>query len=366
MIPASLPIHHPRDARLLVVDEHGRVSHRLRSSLSELVNPDDLIVANDAATLPASLTGVHLPSGEAVEVRLAGRDSLVPDRVSRFVAVVFGAGDYRTPTENRPLPPPLHSGDGLVLGPLRAVIVRVIAYGRLVEVIFAHTAAEIWEGVARHGRPIQYSYVEAPLAIWDTWTAVASVPVAFEAPSAGFVLDWRFIATMRARGASFATLTHAAGISSTGDEALDRLLPLDEPYFIPQSTVDAITSARERGGRIIAVGTTVVRALEHAALRDGIVRAGEGLATGRVGSDTRLRIVDAIVSGMHEPGTSHYELLRAFVDDDVLRTMSRDADAYEYRTHEFGDSSLLIKSPFMNHEGHEELEGHEFQKGLVS
>ena len=96
------------------------------------------------------------------------------------------------------------------------------------------------------------------------------------------------------------------------------MLPFDEPYRIPASTAAAVRHARQRGRRIIAIGTTVVRALEHAAAADGIVRPGEGLASQKIGPSTRLRVVDAILSGTHERGTSHYELLRAFADDATL------------------------------------------------
>jgi S-adenosylmethionine:tRNA ribosyltransferase-isomerase len=177
--------------------------------------------------------------------------------------------------------------------------------------------------------------------LWDVWTPIAGPPVAFEPPSAGFVLDWRTLGALRSRGVAFATLTHAAGISSTGDEALDAQLPFDEPYFIPAATVHAIGCAQARGARIVAVGTTVVRALEHAALQGARIGAGPGLATQRIGALTPLRVVDAIVSGTHEPGSSHYLLLRAFADDAVLRDADAALDAHGYRTHEFGDSVLI-------------------------
>ena len=341
MIPAGIATQRPANAKLLVIDQRGAITHRARADFPALVREGDVVVANDAATLPASLTGVHLPTGEMVEVRLAGRDSLLPREVTRFTAVVFGAGDFRTPTENRPAPPVLHPGDALRLGPLPATVAAVLAHPRLIEIRFETGVPEIWDGLARHGRPIQYAYVPHPLAIWDTWTRFASLPVAFEAPSAGFILDWTTIASLRARGAAFVTLTHAAGISSTGDAALDRLLPLDEPYYIPSSTAASIGACTRRGGRVIAIGTTVVRALEDAARADGTIRPGAGIATLRIGPLTLLRRVDAIVSGTHEPGTSHYELLRAFQNDEVLRRMERDANILGYRTHEFGDSIWL-------------------------
>jgi S-adenosylmethionine:tRNA ribosyltransferase-isomerase len=177
--------------------------------------------------------------------------------------------------------------------------------------------------------------------VWDVWTPFAAMPVAFEPPSAGFVLDWASIRAMQRRGVAFATLTLAAGISSTGDAELDRRLPLDEPYRIPANTAAAIGEARRQGGRIVAVGTTVVRALEHAAARDGVVHSGDGLANQRVGPSTVLRVVDTILSGTHEPDSSHYQLLRAFADDATLAEVTAALDAQAYRTHEFGDSMFI-------------------------
>jgi S-adenosylmethionine:tRNA ribosyltransferase-isomerase len=150
------------------------------------------------------------------------------------------------------------------------------------------------------------------------------------------------LAAIRQHQAGFATITHAAGISSTGDEDLDRLLPFDEPYHIPLTTAKAVERTRQRGGRVIAVGTSVVRALEDAATEDGHLRSGEGLAKGRIGPATHLKVVDAILSGTHEPGTSHYELLRAFLEDSTLERATAELDARGYRTHEFGDSVLIF------------------------
>ncbi len=343
MIAAALPIQRPADAKLLAVDESGRLTHHRRADFASLVQPGDLVVANDAATMPASLSGVHVATGRPVELRLAGRRSLRGGDITRFTAVAFGAGDFRTPTEHRPAPPAFTAGDALQLGPLRASVAAVLGHPRLIDVAFPGPVDAIREGLARHGRPIQYSHLQQPLAIWDTWTQVAALPVAFEAPSAGFVLDWRLLRALGARGAAFATLTHAAGISSTGEAALDALLPLDEPYSIAPSTAALVLATRRRGGRIVAVGTTVVRALEDAAARHGRVRAGEAVATLRIGPRTKLRVVDAILTGQHEPGTSHYELLRAFQPDTVLRRIVREAERHGYRTHEFGDSLLVAR-----------------------
>jgi S-adenosylmethionine:tRNA ribosyltransferase-isomerase len=340
VIAASYPAQRPDDARLLVINAAGEFRHAPRASFADFLHAGDLVIANDAATLPASLDGIHIATGSLVEVRLAGRRSLAVEDIHEFSAILFGSGDFRTRTEDRPAPPVLAPGDRLVLGPLSATIERLLGHPRLVRLRFEGSPDAIWSGLATHGRPIQYAHVPTPLALWDVWTPIAGPPVSFEPPSAGFVIDWGLIARMRARRVGFATITHAAGLSSTGDLVLDVRLPFDEPYRIPEATAAAIRRTRAEGGRIVAIGTTVVRALEHAA-HGGVILPGEGLATQRVGVKTHLRVVDVILSGTHEPGTSHYELLRAFADDATLRLAARELDSLGYRTHEFGDSVMI-------------------------
>ena len=375
MIAADRAVQRPPDARLLVVDARGHVSDVPRSRFVELLQPADLVIANDAATLPASLHGVHVRSGAEIEVRLAGQPSLAldPERASAgpvhapavarggrpgstldsgvrdpsapaltFRAVVFGAGDFHTRTEDRPLPPPLAPGDRLSFGgAFSATVEGFFDHPRLVLLRFDGSPDAVWAGLARHGRPIQYAHVPAPLSLWDVWTPIAGRPVAFEPPSASFVVDWKSVRAMRRRRIGFATITLAAGISSTGDPELDRRLPFDEPYFISESTAAAVSRTHAHGGRIVAVGTTVVRGLEHAAEREGIVRAGDGVADQRVGPASRLRIVDAMLSGTHEPGSSHYLMLRAFLDEGTLAEADAALESLRYRTHEFGDSVLI-------------------------
>lgn len=342
MLAATSIVQRPADAKLLVVDAQRNIIHVPRSAFVEFLRPNDLVIANDAATLPASLTGVHHPTGQQIEVRLAGRPSLDPVDVGRFSAVVFGEGDFHTRTEDRPLPPQLTPGDKLLLGPLQATVEELLQHPRLVSLLFHGSADEVWAGLAVHGKPIQYSHLQTSLELWDVWTKVAGPPAAFEPPSAGFILDWETLSTIREHGARFATVTHAAGISSTGDDDLDRLLPFDEPYHIPDATAKAVEITRQLGGRVIAVGTSVVRALEAAATEDGHLRVGDGMARGKIGPTTQLRVVDAILSGTHEPGTSHYELLRAFLEDSTLERATEELTTHGYKTHEFGDSVLIL------------------------
>jgi S-adenosylmethionine:tRNA ribosyltransferase-isomerase len=337
VIAADWP--HRKSTRLLTVDASGSVRDVTRAELASLFTPGDLVVANDAATLPASLCGTHQASGEPIEVRLAAWVTAGDN--TRFIALAFGSGDHRVRTEDRAAPPPLSPGDRLWLGPLVAVVERLVGHPRLVELLFLGGRRAVLAGIARHGRPIQYAHVPESLALWDVWTSFAAHPVAFEPPSAGFALDWHVLGAWRRCGIAFATLTHAAGISSTGDSALDLRLPFDEPYCIPAATAAAVKQAKSEGGRAIAIGTTVVRALESAVGADGTVSAGAGVARGRIGSATRLRVVDAILTGAHQPGESHFELLEAFADRAMLAEFSALAVERGYRNHEFGDSMLI-------------------------
>jgi S-adenosylmethionine:tRNA ribosyltransferase-isomerase len=339
---ASWPRGEPALDRLLHLDPRtGRRRDARVGDLPSLLAGGDLLVVNDSATLPASLRG---RLGDApIELRLAGRR---PD--GRWTAVLFGAGDWRTRTEDRPAPPAAAVGDRLVLGPeLVAVVDEVSAISpRLVTARFDLTDDALWPALYRHGRPVQYAYAAAPLELWHTQTAYAARPWSVEAPSAGRPLGPGLLAALARRGVARAALTHAAGLSSTGDPALDRALPLPERYDVPAATVAALAAARARGGRVVAVGTTVVRALEGAARAGGgRLGAGEGVTDLRIGAGFVPAIVDGILTGMHEPEASHFSLLEAFAPRAQLAEAHAHAEAEGYLAHEFGDSMLILPAP---------------------
>lgn len=325
--------------RLLHLDpREGTLADTRIDSLPELLRPGDLLVVNDAATLPASLHGTV--RGEPIELRLAGEE---PDGTWR--AVAFGAGDWRTPTESRPPPPALAPGDALDLGPgLHArVVSRSELSARLIEIRFDTPPDRFWSALYRHGRPVQYAYEASPLALSRVQTPYAARPWASEMPSAGRPLRLDLLARLRARGIRLATLTHAAGLSATGDAALDAALPLPERYEIPPATVAAVADARRRGGRVVAVGTTVVRALEGAARSaGGELLPGAGITDLRIGPGFEPRVVDGLLSGIHGRDSSHFELLSAFLPGPFALLYTLHVITGHYRGHEFGDSTLVL------------------------
>ena len=149
---------------------------------------------------------------------------------------------------------------------------------------------------------------------------------------------------MRQRGIAFATITLAAGISSTGDPELDRRLPFDEPYRISEATARAIRSTRANGGRIVAIGTTVVRALEQPRRPTGsckpVTASRISAWARRAGSESSMRSSQARMS----PTLVTTSLLRAFLDETTLVEAGAALEALGYRTHEFGDSVLIERS----------------------
>jgi len=336
MMPATAPDHAHGEARLLVIDpERGRLSHLRAIDLARLLHPSDLVVLNDAATLPASF---RLPELDA-ELRLVSKGG----SDCEYRAVLFGAGDFRVPTERRGAPPAVRPGARLVLGhDLMARVLRVDASARrLIDLRFELEGPALLQALYRHGRPIQYAYVPEALQIWDVQNRFSSRPWAMELPSAGRAFDGELLLAVRRRGAGIAVLTHGAGISSTGSESLDSRLPLPEPYEIPDATARAIKNTRERGGRVLAVGTTVVRALEDRARETGHVRAGRGEATLVLARNSRTRVTDGVFSGMHEAGTSHFALLEAYAPRPLLERALEEAERLGYRQHEFGDFCVV-------------------------
>lgn len=306
-------------------------------ALVDHLRAGDVLVVNDAFTIPAAFTAEV--DGTVFELRLIE----TPDEEGRARAITLGAGPRRDRTEDRPPPPVLVAGASVLLGhTLHARVLQVLGHPRLVQLSFSERGARLWSRLLRAGRPIQYAYVEEPLALFDVQTAYAGIPFAAELPSAGYGLTWGVLGALRAKGVRLATVTHAAGISSTGDATLDAQLPLQERSVVGAEAVRVIAAARAAGGRVIAVGTSVVRALESAAAADGSVQAGVRDTTLRLDRSYRLRVVSGLLTGMHAPGESHYELLEAFVPAPALRALAHTAASRGLLSHEFGDALLLI------------------------
>jgi S-adenosylmethionine:tRNA ribosyltransferase-isomerase len=328
--------------RMLVVDRAGgALDHRRFSDLPLLLAPGDLVVVNDSRTLPASLLG-RTPQGEPVEVRLAGRDG------GRWAAlplgVPAGGGDPATvATDARPAPPRLDAGDRLTfVGGLTATVLgRHQEAAPLLWLAFDAAGPALWQALHRAGRPVRYAYVPRPWGLRHYQTVFAATPGSVEMVSAARPFSLQTVRELRRRGVEVATISLHAGLSTYGDPATDRAFVPAEQYHVPPATARAVNHRRATGGRVIAIGTSVVRALESCALEDWAT-AGAGTTRLRVTAEHRLALVDGLLTGFHEPQASHLDMLGAFLAPEVLRAAYREAVAAGYLWHEFGDVCLLL------------------------
>ncbi|MEP7338672.1 MAG: S-adenosylmethionine:tRNA ribosyltransferase-isomerase [Acidobacteriota bacterium] len=331
MKAARSPRTDRKKVKLLVV-EAGEIQDGLMDRLPDHLRPGDLLVVNDAATLPASLHGRD-ENGHQLEIRLAAQ---LNDR--SWQAVIFGAGDWRTPTEHRPAPPRVKTGEEIAFaGDFSAIVLRESKLsGRLLDLEFNRVGEDLWRGIYRYGKPVQYSYMTEELNLWSVQNVYGSRPWAVEMPSAGQALDWQLLLKLKEKGIQLATLTHGAGLSATGDAQIDQALPLAERFDIPAVTMEVVRRTKANGGRVIAVGTSVVRALESAP--QGL----SGFTNLKIGPEHQLQFVDGLLTGTHDVSESHYRLLQAFLPESLLAGISQHLEDQNYLTHEFGDACLIL------------------------
>jgi S-adenosylmethionine:tRNA ribosyltransferase-isomerase len=310
--------------RLLVASAEGTTHTRFRD-LPDHLRAGDLLVVNTSATLAAALDG--------------DRHGLGP--VAVHVATDLGDGSWLV--ELRP-PVDAHGpvGDarvGQVVDLPGCVTLRLVA---------PHTA-RLWrvrvevEGpltdyLGRFGRPVTYAYVPGRHPLSDYQTVFGTEPGSAEMASAGRPFTHELVTRLVLRGVAIAPLTLHTGLSS----AQDGEPPLPERFAVPASTATLVNATRAAGGRVVAVGTTVTRALESATGADGVVRAEQGWTDLVLGSDRPARVVDGLVTGWHAPGASHLLLLQAVAGRALVIRAYDQALSHGYLWHEFGDSALLL------------------------
>jgi len=311
--------------RLLVVDRaSGEIRHRRFDDLAELFGPGDLLVVNTSRVLPAAVRATRA-SGEPVQLRPCVRRPGEWDALAVQVA---------PPHANVPL----EAGETLRVG---ETVLRVAGRREDIPLLWRvrlGTAADL-DLILRHGEPIRYSYVPEPVPLDAYQPVYASHPGSAESPSAGLPFTWELLSAIRGRGAELAELVLHTGLSSYQDDEFDLEHRLFEEWFeLRPPSAEAIA----RAGRVVAVGTTVVRALETAAGDDGQVRPMRGWTRLAIGPERPPRVVDALLTGMHEPEASHFDLLRAFLSESLLDRAYREAIAAGYLWHEFGDAALVL------------------------
>ena len=330
VLPESLLATEPppaRDGVRLLVASPGGMTHGRFSQLGEFLSPGDLVVVNTSATYPAAVDGTR--AGAPVEVHFSAE---LDD--GAWVVEVRPAGAAAGPvTELRP-------GEAIALDDGATLTVdrpRPAGQSRL-----WRARPGIDGGVplflSGHGRPIRYAYVPRPWPLPEYQTVFAREPGSAEMPSAGRPFTGQVVTDLVTRGVALAPVVLHTGVSSQepGEP------PQPERFRVPEATARLVNVTRKAGGRVIAVGTTVTRALESAAGPDGSVRARHGWTHLVLGPARPAQVVTGLVTGWHAPGASHLALLSAVAGADLVGRAYAEAVHAGYRWHEFGDSCRLL------------------------
>lgn len=329
-LPPQLEAREPPEARGLARDAvrllasswtTDRIEHARFKDLGHFLRAGDLLVVNTSRTIPAAIDARTI-SGEAITVHFSTH---LPD--GRWIV---------EPREKR-----VHMGETIVL-PGEGCLEFLAPHAGSGRLWVAHleTAGAPLEYLTRWGRPIAYAYMHQPWPIEAYQTVYADEPGSAEMPSAGRAFTGPLIATLVGRGVLFARIILHAGVAS-----LEAHEPLIEEYFrVPPETAALINAVHGVGRRVIAVGTTVVRALESATDSCGTVAPAEGWTTLTITPDRGLRCVDGLLTGFHEPRSTHLAMLAALAGPAHLERVYDEVLVNGYLWHEFGDLHLLLPS----------------------
>jgi S-adenosylmethionine:tRNA ribosyltransferase-isomerase len=320
--------------RLMVIDRAtNRVEHTRFDKLGDFLRRGDLLVFNTSRTLPAALEACGWPAGPCIEVRLAQH---LPDD-SWLALLLCRRGDPFSCGLRGGMQ--IRFGEGLT----GTVFDRDDNIPRLWKLRFSKSGTELVDLIYRLGKPIRYEYVSAPWDLDYYQTVYAREPGSAEMPSAGRAFTWKMLFDLKRRGVETAYVLLHTGLSSYMDDVLDAQHPVSlEEYLVGEATAQKINLKRKQGGRVIAVGTTVVRALESVAGEIGKVQSGHGYTRLRITADHKLRAVDGLLTGLHEPEASHLDLLAAFLPPEKIREAYQEAVQRGYLWHEFGDLNLIL------------------------
>jgi S-adenosylmethionine:tRNA ribosyltransferase-isomerase len=340
-----------RDGVRLMVAKQGRpLVHARFLDLPRHLRPGDLVVVNASATLPAALLA-RRENGETVDLHLSTPEP--PTGAARQVAA-DDAALVEAPAARADAAPrwvvELRRGGGRVRsarvgerlelpgGASARLVAPYLSPGRLwVAELDLPLALPAY--LDAHGTPIRYAHETSAHTLADHQTIFAREPGSAEMPSAGRPFTERALNALGARGIGVAEIVLHTGVSSP--EAGER--PYPERFRVPEETAAAVNRARQDGHRIIAVGTTVVRALETVAADDGTVHGAEGWTGLTVTPERGVRAVDALLTGWHEPDASHLLMLEAIAGRPLLERSYASALAHGYRWHEYGDVHLLLR-----------------------
>jgi S-adenosylmethionine:tRNA ribosyltransferase-isomerase len=353
-LPTTLEASEPPEARglardavrLMVARDGEPLAHARFGELPHYLRAGDLLVVNESATLPAALDA-RREDGAGIELHLSTPEPATGGHKARMEPVPAGrpregTASVRWVVELRQAGARFRgarAGDRIALpaGGSAELVAPYLSAGRL-WIAALDLPAPLLDYLAAHGRPIRYAHQPDPRPLADHQTIFASVPGSAEMPSAGRPFTPRVLHALAARGVRVAPILLHTGVSS--QERGER--PYPERFAVSATTAARVNAARRFGGRVIAVGTTVTRALETAAAPDGTVAAASGWTSLTITPERGVRAIDGLITGWHEPEASHLLLLEAVGGRALVEHSYAAAAALRYRWHEFGDSHLLL------------------------
>jgi len=334
-----------RDEVRLLVAKPGELTGSTFRDLPRFLRPGDLLVVNVSATVPAAVRVI--PDGPGVPPGVpevdGGRLLHLSTRMPGGLWLVeprrpAGSGSLELPgggTAGEPLTLP-GGASARLLGPWPAG--QPEATARLWVATVAVPGGDVHRWLAAHGRPIRYGVDPGDWPIASYQTVFATEPGSAEMPSAGRGFTPELLTALVAKGVGVTPLVLHTGVSS--QEAGEP--PYPEWYRVPAETAARVNATRAAGGRIVAVGTTVTRALETVAAPDGGASTGEGWTELVLGPDRPARLVDGLITGWHEPRASHLDLLTAVAGTELVAASYEAALARGFLWHQFGDLHLLL------------------------
>ena len=325
-LPPELEAHEPaelrgagRDDVRMLVSRGDQVTHAHFRDLPQFFEPGDMLVINTTATLPAALRA-RRANGEEIALHYStslpgGLAVIEPRRVS------------------------VVAGETLVLpGGARATLLARYRDSQRLWIAQLSISVPILDYLREHGRPITYDYIAEPFPLDAYQTVYARDAGSAEMPSAGRPFTIAMLARLRRKGVKLAKIVLHAGVASL--ENHER--PYEEWFEVPLRTAEMVRETKWNKRRVIAVGTTVVRALESSVDRDGFVVASRGWTDLVITPERGVRVVDGLLTGLHEPRATHLAMLEAIAGAESISTAYSEALRGGYLWHEFGDLHLIV------------------------
>jgi len=325
----------------LLVARPEEVRHSRFTTLPEQLSPGDVVVVNDSATVPGELDAELVRSGgarEAVVIHLAAAPSGASPGEENPVVEIRTAPDAARAVLDAGVGDRLFAGSA-ELTLLAAYPVEASPTGAGNRLWRARSRGPLTAELARAGRPIAYGYLDERFPLSAYQTVFATRPGSAEMPSAGRPFTTELVTRLVTRGIGIAPITLHTGLSSqeTGEG------PQPEWFEVPETTARLLNSARAAGGQIVAVGTTVTRALESAVDPSGLVVGRRGWTDRVISPSAPPQVVTGLVTGWHDPQASHLLLVEAVAGADLTRRAYDAAARGGYLWHEFGDSCLFLR-----------------------